>query len=282
VQNLGALYKEIKTIFKNAGFGTPELDAKLLISFALGGSPNDVLLKPDTLVTTNAVLNDAVARRLQHEPVSKIIGMRGFYGLEFEVNANVLDPRADTETIVDTARQFMNQQTKILDICTGTGCIPLALLSVFSNATALAVDISDDALSIAQRNAVRLGYDARITFKQSDWLENVEGVFDLITCNPPYIPTADIESLDKTVRDYDPILALDGGDDGLNPYRILFPQILNFLKMDGTALFEIGINQAHDVSRIAADAGLYVTKIVRDLGGIERVVCVQKQISSKK
>jgi release factor glutamine methyltransferase len=208
--------------------------------------------------------------------------MRGFYGLEFEVNANVLDPRADTETIVDTARQFMNQQTKILDICTGTGCIPLALLSVFSNATALAVDISDDALSIAQRNAERLGYDARITFKQSNWLENVEGVFDVITCNPPYIPSADIESLDKTVRDYDPVLALDGGDDGLNPYRILFPQILNFLKMDGTALFEIGINQAHDVSRIAADAGLYVTKIVRDLGGIKRVVCVQKQISSKK
>lgn len=275
MNTLSELYLEIKRRFRDAGLESPELDTKRLISFALGCAPEDVLLKPDTPVHANAVLDDAVTRRLAHEPVSKITGTRGFYGLEFEVTKDVLDPRADTETLVDAARKGMKPDARILDICTGTGCIPLALLSASPLASALAVDVSAAALDVARRNAVRLELADRIMFRESNWLENVEGTFDVITCNPPYIPSADIATLDADVRLHDPLLALDGGADGLMPYRILFPQIRNFLAAGGKACFEFGAGQAADVTRLAADCGLQVGDVLRDLGGIERVVCLE-------
>lgn len=275
MNTLSELYLDIKKRFRDAGFDTPELDAKTLLSFALGVAPEDVLLKPDTPVRPNTVLDDAVARRLAHEPVSKITGMRGFYGLEFEVTKDVLDPRADTETLVDAARKGMNPDVRILDICTGSGCIPLALLSAAPLATAVAVDVSAAALDIARRNAARLGLSDRIVFRNSDWLENVEGTFDVVTCNPPYIPSADIAGLDAGVRLHDPLLALDGGADGLLPYRILFPQIRKYLAAGGRAYFEFGQGQANDITRLAAGCGLQVNAVLRDLGGIERVVCLQ-------
>lgn len=282
---LGALYREIKEAFRESGLETPDLDAKLLLSYALGCAPQDVILKPDTPVTPNAVLDDAVARRLKREPVSKITGTRGFYGLEFEVRTDVLDPRPDTETLVDAVRKFLSStgegDVEILDICTGTGCIPLALLSVLPHARALGVDISPAALRLAQRNAEKLGLAARMTVMKSNWAQDVTGRFDIITCNPPYIPSADIDSLAPDVRHYDPILALDGGKDGLDAYRIVFPQIRTLLRDGGMAFFEIGAGQAHDIARLAADCGLRVTSVVSDLGGIERVVCLQNVTQAK-
>ncbi|MBU6235872.1 MAG: peptide chain release factor N(5)-glutamine methyltransferase [Alphaproteobacteria bacterium] len=273
---LGALYAQTKRRLAGAGMPSPDLDAKLLISYALGCAPNDVHLKPDMTAVSNEALEEVIQRRIAHEPVSKITGSRGFYGLEFEVTPDVLDPRADTETLVDAARAACKPDARILDICTGTGCIPLALLSVLPSATALAVDVSEAALKVATRNAARLGLQNRITFIESDWLDGVEGLFDLITCNPPYIPTADIEMLDADVRLFDPHLALDGGADGLEPYRIICPQIRNFLRGGGKAFFEIGAAQARDVIKIVADCGLQVDAVIRDLGGNERVVCVSK------
>ncbi|NBX66220.1 MAG: peptide chain release factor N(5)-glutamine methyltransferase [Proteobacteria bacterium] len=300
---LGALYRQIKTRFGAAGIETPELDAKLLLSYALGCAPNDVLLKPETPAQTNKVLEDALARRLKHEPVSKIIGTRGFYGFEFEVSRNVLDPRADTETLVDAARIFISSSfrrrpestlnndeykidgtvdpclrrdddIKILDLCTGSGCIALTLLNLFSNIKATATDVSPKALSVAKRNAERLGLSNRVRFLESDWLKNIEGRFDVITCNPPYIPSNDIETLEADVRLYDPLLALNGGADGLVPYRIVFPQIRKFLKKGGVAFFECGAGQAEDIVKIAASCGLEVVSIAKDLAGISRVVCL--------
>lgn len=272
---LGTLYRQLKTKLKSAGIETPELEAKLLLSYAYGCAPDDVLLKPDTHVTASKTLDETVARRMAGEPVSKIVGTRGFYGLDFEVTHDVLDPRADTETLVDAARKGMVPNAHILDICTGSGCIPLTLLSLFPNAVATATDISIKALEVAARNAQKLGYAGRITFIQTNWLEGVEGVFDVITCNPPYIPSADIAALDAGVRLYDPLLALDGGTDGLEPYRIVFPQIRKFLKTGGAAFFECGIGQADDVSKLAKDCGLHVNGIVPDLAGIPRVVCLK-------
>jgi len=278
---LGALYAQIRKQFRDAGLPTPDMDAKLLLSHALGCAPDDVILKPDTPVPAkHAILDAAIKRRLSHEPVSKIIGLRGFYGLEFEVSVDVLDPRPDTETLVDAARAHIEGQgpsdARILDLCTGSGCIALALLSIFPHATALGADISDAALAVAARNVVRHGLDRRMTLVKSSWLENIEGQYDILTCNPPYIPTGDIAALDADVRLYDPMLALDGGDDGLNPYRILFPQIRNLLKKGGAAFFEIGIGQAEDARKIADACGLQVSDMKRDLGSIERVVCLRE------
>jgi len=277
---LGALYAQIRKQFRDAGLPTPDMDAKLLLSHALGCAPDDVILKPDTPVPAqHAILDAAIKRRLSHEPVSKIIGLRGFYGLDFEVSVDVLDPRPDTETLVDAVRAHIEgrgpSDARILDLCTGSGCIALALLSIFPHATALGADISDAALAVAARNVARHGQDRRMTLVKSIWLENIEGQYDVMTCNPPYIPAGDIAALDVDVRLYDPMMALDGGDDGLNPYRILFPQIRNLLKTGGAAFFEIGIGQAEDAHKIADTCGLQVSDVKRDLGGIERVVCLR-------
>ena len=275
---LGALYREIRQKFRDAGLDTPELDARRIMSYALGCAPDDPILKPDMQAASNASLDSAIARRLAHEPVSRIIGMRGFYGHDFIVTPDVLDPRADTETLVDAARRHLEKYAAkpcaILDVCTGTGCIPLSLISLFPHAHALGVDISAAALDVARQNAKRMGLDNRSEWRISDWVSGVEGTFDVITCNPPYIPAKDIASLAPDVRNYDPLLALDGGDDGLVPYRILFPQIRKFLRENGAAFFEIGINQSADVRKIAVDCGLQVSAVIPDLGGVERVVCV--------
>ena len=277
---LGALYQAVRKRLRAAGLETPELDAKRILSYALGCAPDDVVLKPDAPAPQHHdVLERCIARRMAHEPVAKITGMRGFYDLDFEVTRDVLDPRPDTETVIDAVRRFVGAsgiaQPRILDVCTGTGCIPVTLLHLFASATACATDVSEAALAVAARNVARHGMDRRMTLQQGNWLENVTGRYHVITCNPPYIPTHDIAGLESDVRDYDPHLALDGGNDGLDPYRILFPQIRGRLENDGAAFFEIGAGQADDVRKIAAACGLQVFDVVRDLGGVERVVCMR-------
>jgi release factor glutamine methyltransferase len=238
-----------------------------------------VILKPETSVPDNhPVLMQSIARRLKHEPVSKIIGSREFYGLAFDVNEHVLDPRPDTETLVDAARKHLERAGKadarILDLCTGSGCILAALLSVFPKATGVAADISHDALIVARGNFRRHALDNRVQIVQSNLLEGVSGRFDIVVCNPPYIRSGDIATLSADVRLHDPLLALDGGDDGLGIYRIVFPQIRNYLSDGGMALFEIGFDQGTDVRKMAEHNGLQVISILRDLGGHERVALV--------
>ncbi|MCB1539211.1 MAG: peptide chain release factor N(5)-glutamine methyltransferase [Rhodospirillales bacterium] len=269
---LGDLYQSIRARLRDAGLETPDLDARLLIAHATGCAPDDTLLKPDAPVTPSARLDEWIARRIAREPVSKIIGRRGFYGLEFEVTPDVLDPRPDTEALIDAAREAMPPDARILDLCTGSGCIALTLLTLFPGARATATDISAAALDVAKRNAARLNLQNRATFVQASWLDRIDGVFDCIACNPPYIPAADIAGLDDGVRFHDPLLALDGGADGLDPYRIVFPQIRARLAPDARAYFECGAGQAGDVARLGAQAGLRVIETVRDLDGRERVV----------
>jgi len=272
--SLGALYLETRRKLRDVS-PTPELDAKLLMSYALGCAPDDVILKPDTPLEANAVLDDAIARRLRHEPVAKITGTRDFYGLRFTVSRDVLDPRPDTETLIDAVRPYIKENTRILDLCTGSGCILATLLHLYPDASGVATDISTAALRIAEENFTHLGVRDRVQTIESDYLESVSGTFDLIVCNPPYIESSAIESLDADVRLYDPILALDGGDDGLAPYRTLFPQIRNHMKKDAHAAFEIGFTQRPDVARLAENVGLQVIAVRRDLGNHERVVILK-------
>lgn len=272
---LGELYRDLRARLRDAGLETPELDARLLISYALGCAPDDVILKPDMPVQAGAALENALARRLKREPVAKITGTREFYGLAFGVTADVLDPRPDTETLIDEARRYLGPGMRILDLCTGSGAILATLLTLEPGASGIAADISASALDVARRNFKRHGLEARAQIVESDYLESVEGRFDLIVCNPPYIESGVIESLDDDVRLYDPRIALDGGADGLAPYRIVFPQIRDYMNDAAHALFEIGATQGADVTRLAQNAGLTVMRVVNDLNAHARVVVVE-------
>ena len=205
-------------------------------------------------------------------------GSGEFWGLTFKVTPATLDPRADTETLVTAAlkraREMVAKPLRILDLGTGTGCIPIALLKELPNATAVAVDISADALSVSRENAARHGVADRLEFRQGSWFDAVNQgeVFDLITSNPPYIPESDIESLSKEVRNHDPIQALSGGTDGLDAYKTILKDLKNHLDCDGFALFEIGAGQEKDLARLIEDSNMTRSESYADLAGILRVV----------
>lgn len=275
MSTIGAIYQDARQTLRAAGMETPDLDAKLLISYALGCAPDDVILKPDTPAEVNNTLRDAVSRRMHHEPVSKIVGTREFYGLPFHVTKDVLDPRPDTETLVDAARIYIGPNARILDLCTGSGCILATLLTLYPDATGVGSDISEAALKVADENLRRNNVEKRASLIKSDYLESVNGTFDLIVCNPPYIKSAVVESLDADVRLYDPHLALNGGEDGFTPYKIVFPQIRNYMNGGAHALFEFGAGQGDDIARLAENVGLQVIARKRDLGGHERVVVLR-------
>lgn len=282
-QTLGQIYQDMRAQLRVAGFDTPDLDARLLVACALGCAPADVVLKPDMPVNTDAVqrLMALLARRLAHEPVAKITGTKEFYGLTFHVTTDVLDPRPDSECLVEAAIRYAQAQhipaPRVLDICTGTGCLLISILHQLPHATGLGVDISAAALAVSQQNCMAHGLAQRMTLVQSDWLAALppDLRFDLIVCNPPYIPTHEIDTLAQDVRNYDPMLALDGGISGLAAYEKIFPQILSRLTPGGVALFEHGAGQADDVAACAALHGLQVISTVQDLAGHTRVVCLR-------
>lgn len=218
-----------------------------------------------------------IARRAKREPLQHILGTQEFCGMEFEVSPAVLIPRHDTETLVYEAATRMPQATSILDIGTGSGCIAVALARQFPNATVTATDISPAALEIAMRNAAR--NSVKIEFIQGSLFEPFDTqTFDLIVSNPPYIPTADIETLEPEVRHGDPFNALDGGDDGLHIYRQLIPEAAMHLNTGGWLLVEVGAGQAEDVSTIFRGTDCYNEPVtVSDQGGIMRVVAADRK-----
>lgn len=226
---------------------------------------------------TEELIDDFIQRRKQKEPVSKIIQERGFWSLDLKVSKDVLDPRPDTETLIEAVLSCFKDKQKplnILDIATGSGCILLSLLSEYKNATGVGIDVSKKALKIASENASMLQFNPLFIekdFYQSDFCDNLP-LFDIIVSNPPYIPTKDVALLDENVRLYDPILALDGGLDGLNAYRALSKHLHLLLKKEGMIFFEIGINQENDVKEIMQSAGYTFLNQYKDLGGIVRIL----------
>ena len=261
------------------GFDSAALDAKRLVGFALRLSDIDMATREHDPVDDAGALRVAeiLQRRLTGESVARIIGEREFYGLAFGLNGATLEPRPDTELLVDLALDAVPTGGHLLDLGTGTGCIPISVLMNRPDATAVATDLSAEALQAARDNAVRHGVMQRIAFLQGSWFEALgrpagDRLFDLIVSNPPYLASAVVETLASEVRDFDPRLALDGGPDGLAPYRIIAGQAAQWLKPGGLVLVEIGYDQGPAVAALLRDAGFCNVAIHQDLAGLDRVV----------
>jgi len=252
------------------------LDARLLICHALGLSQEQFLLQKERPLCEEekAAIEALVAQREKGRPVAKIIGKKEFYGREFTTTEDTLDPRPDSETLIEAVLKNTDPQKpfRMLDLGTGTGCLILTLLAERPLASGIAVDVSDKALAVAKKNAVKIGVEDRVVFIESDWFAEVVGMFDVVLSNPPYIPSGAVASLDRDVRDFDPHGALDGGADGLDPYRVILAGIKNHLKPEGMLAFEVGHDQAETVAQMLEDSGFERVSRHLDLGGINRIV----------
>ncbi|PBB68313.1 protein-(glutamine-N5) methyltransferase, release factor-specific [Mesorhizobium sp. WSM4312] len=280
---LGPLLRAARARLMAAGVGDPALDARLIVEHFSGTTRTQAIADPERMIDSNtiAAIDAALRRRAGGEPVHRILGYREFYGLRLLLSPETLEPRPDTETLVEAVLPFVKAMAaregacRILDLGTGTGAIALALLSAVPAATATGVDISAGALATAARNAGELGLEARFTTVQSDWFEKVSGRYHVIAANPPYIPSGDIGNLQDEVRDFDPRQALDGGVDGLNPYRIIAAEAARFLEAESRIAVEIGHTQRNEVTDIFKAAGYASAAALRDLGGNDRVLVFQ-------
>ena len=242
-------------------------DARLLMQHVLSCDHAGLILAGERSLTDaeRAAFEALLSRRLAHEPVSKILGEREFYGRLFHVTADVLDPRADTETLIEVALE--QPARRVLDLGSGSGALIVTLLAEWPEATGVAVDLSEKALAVTAENARCLGVAGRLSLKQGRWFEPVTGQFDLIVSNPPYIPTGEIAGLQPDVRNHDPHLALDGGQDGLDDYRAISAGAGRHLAPGGRIIVEIGAGQSRDVIQIFQNAGFRHGGGRQDLGG---------------
>ncbi len=258
------------------------IDAQVILMYVLNFSKIDLFLKNKVIVTTDEQNKyiELLKKRGKGVPTQYIVGKQEFMSLDFLVNEETLIPRADTEILVETILNVDKNIKYILDIGTGTGCIPISLLHYSKDMKALAIDINLRALELAEHNACINNVEDRITFIQSDLFSNLPdkfiNKFDAIVSNPPYIPTEDIESLMKEVKDYEPYIALNGGIDGLDFYRKITIQSQKYLKSGGFIFYEIGYNQAKDVSCILENSGFTNIHIIKDLSGLDRVIMANK------
>jgi release factor glutamine methyltransferase len=228
--------------------------------------------------TDESTFDSMIARRAAREPVSHILGRREFWSLDFAVTRACLDPRPDSEAVVEAVLAKLSDRGRawrILDLGTGSGCLLLALLSELPHATGVGVDKSPEALGVALGNAYRLGISARARFVERDWTRGLEGEFDVIVANPPYIPTVELGRLEPEVGRYEPRLALDGGHDGLDAYRAVIPGLGRLLAPGGFAALEIGATQAEPVGQIALEAG-FATLCRPDLAGRDRCLILTR------
>ncbi|MGB0482417.1 MAG: peptide chain release factor N(5)-glutamine methyltransferase [Alphaproteobacteria bacterium] len=260
----------------------PRSEARRLVEAALNWPIASQLADPDQTIDAASLeaLDALLYRRAErHEPLSRILGRREFWGLSLEIDGATLDPRPDTETLVELALDLFSGPERsppgqILDLGTGSGALMLALLSEYPGAQGLGVDQDSDTLATAARNAARLGLGERARFEGGDWLSGVSGRFDLIVSNPPYIPTGDLAGLDRAVRDFDDPLALDGGADGLAFYARTLREAGRCLAPGGVLILELGIGQADSVQALGRDSGWRLLSLRDDLAGIPRAMAL--------
>jgi len=270
-------WKAATAALKAGGIDSPSIDARLLMEVAASASRADILTDPYRVLTDaqQAALEGFIARRLKREPVSRILGKKGFWKIMLNVTPDVLSPRPDTEAILDVVMLAYPPEKafQLVDLGTGSGAILLAILAERAGATGLGTDISFEALAVARDNAASLGLDRRCDFLRTEWAAGMaDHSFDLVVSNPPYIPSGDIDGLDPEVRDHDPRLALDGGPDGLEAYRQLAPEIMRIMKPGGVFAVEIGWDQGPPVKALFEAAGFTDVIIVKDLSDRDRVV----------
>ncbi|WP_210204426.1 peptide chain release factor N(5)-glutamine methyltransferase [Devosia submarina] len=276
------MWRQWRDELTRSGSPTPALDAKLLTGHALGLSPLEMAIREQEPVSDTASEKAAALmhRRLLGESVARIIGEREFYGLPFRLNAATLEPRPETELLVDLAIAALPQGGRLLDLGTGTGCIPIAILANRPDASAVAIDLSAQALEAAGENAQRNTVADRVSLLQGSWFEplrlnsphDANPTFNLIVSNPPYITSAVVETLAPEVKNFDPRLALDGGPDGLAPYRVIAANAAHHLVPGGEILLEIGYDQGEAVPTLLMQAGFSGAVIHKDLNGLDRVV----------
>lgn len=260
---------------------SPVIDARLLLEAATGASRADIITDPGRAITAEqaAMLDEYVERRSRREPVSRILGRKGFWKIALSVTPDVLSPRPDTEVIVDLALKAYPEGLafEMADLGVGSGAILLSVLAERPAAKGLGTDVSLEALAVAKENAANLDLNDRAAFLRTSWGDGLgDGSFDLVVSNPPYIATAVIETLEPEVRDHEPRLALDGGADGLEAYRVLAPEVLRLLRPGGMFAVEIGFDQAAAVQPMFEAAGGRGVEVVKDLSNLERVVTGRK------
>jgi release factor glutamine methyltransferase len=263
--------REAAARLQAAGVDGAGRDVRLLLAEALGIAPVEVILREtDAVEPVGLTAFEAlVARREAGEPVSRIRGWREFYGRKFIVTPDVLDPRPETELLVEEGLKRLPQGGRVADLGVGSGCIVVSVLAERGDATGVGVDVSPAALGVAKMNADALGVSARLELVEGSW-DVAAGMFDLVLSNPPYIPAADMAGLDLEVVNHDPHLALTPGGDGLSPYRAILARCETLLRPEGWIGFEFGLGQAGDVTRLMNDAGLGEIAVFRDLAGIDR------------
>lgn len=279
--NCGEALRRMTERFRAAGIPSARLDARLLLAHALGVSATTIFSQPERPLTEadGQAVAAVAARRERREPVSHILGRREFWSLTFKVTADTLDPRPDTETVVEAVLDALPDHRaplRLLDLGTGTGCILLSLLSELPNAHGVGVDASEAALEVARHNARALGMDQRVSLVLGHWGREIDGLFNVIVSNPPYIPDQDIDALEAEVAAFEPRGALAGGSDGLDCYRALAPDVGRLLASGGVAALEVGQGQAEAVGLILQDAGLALRGVRPDLAGIGRCVVVSQ------
>jgi release factor glutamine methyltransferase len=270
----------LERTFQICGIENPAREARVSLCAASGISPVALIADPhEPLGSAAWKVQDVAARRAVGEPLSRIVGKREFWGLSLAITPDVLDPRPETETIVEAALSVLSESRedplRILDLGVGSGALLCALLTEFGHARGIGVDISADAADVAQGNLQACGLSLRAEIRVGDWTRGIEGRFDLIVSNPPYIPRVDLPGLPREVRNFDPWLALDGGIDGLAAYRRILPESRRLLAPGGWLFAELGAGQAAKVTAVASQCGFTDVRTYQDLAGVDRVVAVR-------
>ncbi|KZL01704.1 MULTISPECIES: peptide chain release factor N(5)-glutamine methyltransferase [unclassified Pseudovibrio] len=282
LKNVQALYLAVRSLFRDADLVEADLDARVLVAEALEIEPRNLILEYDQVIKpeTLAVVSRYVEERLAGKPVGRVLGKREFWGLEFSLSSATLEPRPDTETLVETAIAFcqahggLEKEWVFADIGTGTGAVAIALLTELPNAICLAVDISEEALETARQNAANNKVLDRFIPVRGSYLDALSGSYDFVVSNPPYIRSSVIEGLSHEVKQHDPMLALDGGVDGLTAYKELIGNAKRVLKRNSGLLMEIGFDQADELSTLARELVGLEACCEHDLAGQPRVIVV--------
>ncbi|MFD2206875.1 peptide chain release factor N(5)-glutamine methyltransferase [Kiloniella antarctica] len=266
-----------------AGINGARLDARLLLAEAIEKDPSYLFGYPEKEVTKaeRASFENMITRRTNREPVSRIVGYREFWSIKFYISSETLDPRPDSETLVEATLGLLEDKTiplRILDLGTGSGCLLLALLSELPKSTGLGVDISAGAVAVAESNALSLGLTERASFQTGNWCEGLSGEWDIIISNPPYIGRHEISDLEPEVLEYDPAKALFAEENGLKDYRDLIPQAAKILKEQGFLVIEAGQGQSLEINDLMVSAELTCLPTIKDLAGIDRACFARKVI----